>query len=175
MIKVLFPSPEERLKPQSITKDAPATAAGYPNQENNISTETDDNDSDMEGKKHNRLTKAHTCTFEENLLKFCSMEELENNQRFKILCSRFQQNDNRTKDLRYVPSLEHELEYAYDEQEDIVIDAGNWMDPIDLHKHEGKKYLKLLYEAICNQCTRLSKVMENSENLLLGDEPATLR
>ncbi|KAI8118640.1 Coiled-coil and C2 domain-containing protein 2A [Lucilia cuprina] len=112
----------------------------------------------------------NTCTFQEDLLRFCDPIELENNARLKLLHSRYMKNDARTRDLKCIPMLDHELEFEWEAQES-VIDPGNWMDPIDLHKHEGKKYLRSLYAAIQNQCSRLTKVVESRENLLLNDEP----
>ncbi|XP_058980735.1 coiled-coil and C2 domain-containing protein 2A [Musca domestica] len=114
--------------------------------------------------------KLKTCTFQEDLLRFCDVAEIDNNPRIRLLRSRYTKNDSRTRDLRFIPMLEHELEFEW-ESEERVLDPGNWMDPIDLHKHEGKKYLKQLYEAIHNQCVRLTKVVASQENLLLNDEP----
>ncbi|XP_073826969.1 coiled-coil and C2 domain containing 2A [Musca autumnalis] len=111
-----------------------------------------------------------TCTFQEDLLRFCDISDLDNNPRLRLLRSRYSKNDPRTRDLKFIPMLEHELEFEW-ESEERVLDSGNWMDPIDLHKHEGKKYLKNLYEAIQNQCIRLTKVVASQENLLLNDEP----
>ena len=74
-----------------------------------------------------------------------------------------------------MPALENELEFEWNEAEEQVLEAGNWMNQIDLFKHQGKKYVKSLYQAIQGQCCRLQQVMETRENLLLGDEPASWR
>ncbi|XP_075153066.1 coiled-coil and C2 domain containing 2A isoform X2 [Haematobia irritans] len=113
---------------------------------------------------------SQTCIFHEDLLRFCDISEVENNPRLRVLRSRYAKNDARTRDLKFVRMLDHELEFDW-ETEECVIDPGNWMDPIDLHKHEGKKYLKNLYESIQNQCNRLNKMVASHENLLLYDEP----
>ncbi|XP_036333674.1 coiled-coil and C2 domain-containing protein 2A isoform X1 [Rhagoletis pomonella] len=114
-----------------------------------------------------------TCTFEEELLQFCAVEELENNRRYKLLRSRYLKNDARTRDLRFIAPLDNELEFDWPDKEEAVIEAGDWMDAIDLHKHEGKKYLKELYEAIRSQCARLSTAAASVEQLLIGDVPAS--
>ncbi|CAD7012554.1 unnamed protein product [Ceratitis capitata] len=114
-----------------------------------------------------------TCTFEEELLQFCPIKELENNRRFKLLHSRYMKNDVRTRDLRFVAALENELEFDWSDKEEAVIEAGDWMDAIDLHKHEGKKYLRQLYEAIRSQCARLNVAAASAEELLIGDVPAS--
>ncbi|XP_054738715.1 coiled-coil and C2 domain-containing protein 2A [Anastrepha obliqua] len=114
-----------------------------------------------------------TCTFEEELLQFCAIEELEHNRRFKLLRSRYLKNDARTRDLRFIAALDNEIEFDWSDKEAAVIEAGDWMDPIDLHKHEGKKYLKQLYEAIRSQCARLSTAAASAEQLLIGDVPAS--
>ncbi|XP_011179565.1 coiled-coil and C2 domain-containing protein 2A [Zeugodacus cucurbitae] len=118
-------------------------------------------------------TSLNTCTFEEELLQFCPIEELEHNRRFKLLRSRYQKNDARTRDLRFIAALDNELEFDWSDKEEAVIEAGDWMDPIDLHKHEGKKYLKQLYEAIRSQYARLNIASANAEELLIGDVPAS--
>ncbi|XP_037948079.1 coiled-coil and C2 domain-containing protein 2A [Teleopsis dalmanni] len=128
------------------------------------------NEKEQESEQKNNVT---TCTFEETILQFCSIDEIENNPRFRLLHSRYLKNDSRTKDLHLVPSLDNELEFDWEAQNENVIEHGNWMDAIDLFKHRGKKYLRNLYTAIDNQCSRLTKLMENAENPLIGDEPAT--
>lgn len=120
-------------------------------------------------------TALKTCTFEEELLYFCPIEELEHNRRFKLLRSRYLKNDARTRDLRFIAALDNELEFDWTDKEEAVIEAGDWMDPIDLHKHKGKKYLKQLYEAIRSQCERLSIAAASTEKMLIGDLPANWR
>lgn len=118
---------------------------------------------------------AETCTFEEDSLHCCALEEIETNSRFRLLHSRYLKNDERTRDLCFVPALENELEFDWNAENSNVLETGNWMNPIDLYKHEGKKYIKSLYQAIRSQCCRLQHVMETKENLLIGDEPASWR
>ncbi|KAM7352847.1 coiled-coil and C2 domain containing 2A isoform 2-T2 [Cochliomyia hominivorax] len=172
IIDKLFPGPQQHTTiPKSLMREWYQRklfhAADNTDPEllaSNSGTDTEDDTEKLE------LGKSETCTFHEDLLKFCDPLELENNQRLKILRSRYLKNDPRTRDLKFIPMLDHELEFEWEEEE-MVIDPGNWMDPIDLHKHEGKKYLRNLYAAIRNQCSRLTKVVESRENLLLNDEP----
>uniref|UniRef100_A0A1I8P3X0 C2 domain-containing protein n=1 Tax=Stomoxys calcitrans TaxID=35570 RepID=A0A1I8P3X0_STOCA len=172
IVDKLFPAPKQHIHiPKNITREwyqrnllpMPEPSTHSEDQSAVYCSETDDEDGQKEANPQ-------TCTFQEDLLRFCDITEIENNARLKVLRSRYAKNDIRTKELTFIPMLDHELEFDW-ESEERVIDPGNWMDPIDLHKHEGKKYLKSLYEAIENQCSRMNKVVAGRENLLLNDEP----
>lgn len=177
MINKLFPGPQQHTTiPKNLIREwyerkllnapestDPALLAS------NSGTDTEDDTEKLE------LARSETCTFQEDLLRFCDPLELENNHRLKVLRSRYMKNDPRTRDLKFIPMLDHELEFEWNEEEETVIDPGNWMDPIDLQKHEGKKYLRNLYAAIRNQCSRLTEVVESRENLLWNDEPISWR
>lgn len=107
----------------------------------------------------------------EELLTFCSDDEISNNLRFKILTSRYK-NDMKYKDIHFIPLFENEIEEVNDDEK-VIEDNSGWIDPIDLKRHRGKKYLQKLYNAILNHCNLLSK-NENASNLLIDDEPLTL-
>ena len=178
ILNKLFPAPQPHTRiPKSLLRDwyernlLNSTASTTPALLESPLSNSDTDDDDAERLK---LESLETCTFQEDLLRFCDPLELENNQRLKLLHSRYLKNDPRTRDLKFIPMLDHEIEFEW-EAEQTVIDPGNWMDPIDLHKHEGKKYLRNLYAAIQNHCARLTKVAESRENLLLNDEPISWR
>lgn len=178
MLRNLFPVPQQHTTiPKSLLRNWyernlwNATANATPPSLLGDKTAHSDTDDDGEGQAEES---SETCTFQEDLLRFCNPLELENNKRLKLLHSRYLKNDARTRDLKFIPMLEHEIEFEW-ETEESVLDPGNWMDPIDLHKHEGKKYLSNLYTAIQNHCERLTKMAESRENLLLNDEPISWR
>ncbi|XP_034476742.1 coiled-coil and C2 domain-containing protein 2A [Drosophila innubila] len=100
--------------------------------------------------------------FAEHELQLCSVEELWENRRFQLLHSRHQQRNLHTKQLRFVPALEHEvaqLEEPIDSAGQLL-DPGTTWDPIDLHKHRGRKYIQLLYETITSQCVQRAKSLQ---------------
>lgn len=123
--------------------------------------------------KVGRKGKSKTCTLEEDTLHFCDIGELYDNKRWNLLHSRYLQNDARTRDLKLIPMLEREVITDIWEDQEPVIDMGDWMDAIDVHKHLGRKYLSEFYQTIQYQCQRLNKSAENSENLLLNNEPVS--
>ncbi|XP_030387639.1 coiled-coil and C2 domain-containing protein 2A [Scaptodrosophila lebanonensis] len=113
--------------------------------------------------------------FAEQELQFCSIDSLLNNKRFQLLHSRHTQRNLHTKQLRLVPSLEHEI------AEDLflipsvsrVLEPGFCWNPIDLHKHRGRKYIQLLYESIRSQSVQRAKILQTPQPLLLlnGEQP----
>ncbi|XP_061391395.1 coiled-coil and C2 domain-containing protein 2A-like, partial [Musca vetustissima] len=170
IVERLFPAPGQHTHiPPNMLKDwYNNNLMTLPESSGQLEERHSENSESEEEAEKSTTTK--TCTFQEDLLRFCDISEIDNNPRLRLLRSRYSKNDSRTRDLKFIPMLEHELEFEW-ESEERVLDPGNWMDPIDLHKHEGKKYLKQLYEAIQNQCIRLTKVVASQENLLLNDEP----
>ncbi|KAM8713526.1 hypothetical protein ACLKA7_013790 [Drosophila subpalustris] len=106
--------------------------------------------------------------FAEHELQLCSVEELLKNRRFQLLHSRHQQRNLHTKQLRFVPALEHEvaeLEEPIDSAGQLL-DPGTSWDPIDLHKHRGRKYIQLLYETITSQCVQRAKTLKSTLPML---------
>ncbi|XP_017049472.1 coiled-coil and C2 domain-containing protein 2A [Drosophila ficusphila] len=107
----------------------------------------------------------------EHRLQFCAIEVLLENRRFQLLHSRHQQKNLHTKQLRFVPALEQEIT----EDEPIpdgrgtvqLLEPGTYWNPIDLHKHRGRKFLQLLYEVITSQSARRAKALETPLPLLL--------
>ncbi|XP_017125182.1 coiled-coil and C2 domain-containing protein 2A [Drosophila elegans] len=110
--------------------------------------------------------------FAEQQLQFCAIEELLENRRFQLLHSRHQQRNLHTRQLRFVPALEQEIS----EEEQLpdglgtkvqLLEPGTYWNPIDLHKHRGRKFLQLLYEVITSQSSRRAKELETPLPLLL--------
>ncbi|KAH8305950.1 hypothetical protein KR018_005944 [Drosophila ironensis] len=109
--------------------------------------------------------------FYEHQLQFCSIDELLENRRFLLLRSRHQQRNLHTKQMRFVPALDQEIS----EDEPLpdsrglgkILEPGTYWNPIDLHKHRGRKYLMLLYEVIGSQSARRAKALQTPVPLLL--------
>lgn len=107
--------------------------------------------------------------FLEDELTFCSEEELKNNQRNKILRERARKNK-KYKDFKLVPTSDRQMEdYEVTER---IIDKTLGMDPIDLQRYRGKKYLNEVYCTISDYCKSLNE--ESNENLLLTEKMPTL-
>ncbi|KAH8400770.1 hypothetical protein KR009_000826 [Drosophila setifemur] len=110
-------------------------------------------------------------TFAEQQLQFCAMEVLLENRRFQLLHSRHQQRNLHTKQLRFVPALEHEITDAEALPDSRgtgqLLEPGTYWNPIDLHKHRGRKFLQLLYEVIASQSARRAKALQTPLPLLL--------
>ncbi|XP_060655942.1 LOW QUALITY PROTEIN: coiled-coil and C2 domain-containing protein 2A [Drosophila nasuta] len=107
--------------------------------------------------------------FSEQQLQLCSVEALLANRRFQLLHSRHQQRNLHTKQLRFVPALEHEIPVVEEQPLDSsgqLLDPGTNWNPIDLHKHRGRKYLQLLYETITSQCAQRAKSLQRARPLL---------
>ncbi|KAH8375416.1 hypothetical protein KR200_001066 [Drosophila serrata] len=109
--------------------------------------------------------------FLEQQLQFCDIDTILEDRRLHLLRSRHQQRNLHTKQLRFVPALEHEIT----EEEPLpdshglgqLLDQGTYWNPIDLHKHRGRKFLKLLYEVISSQSARRAKTLQTPLPLLL--------
>ncbi|KAH8314556.1 hypothetical protein KR059_012669 [Drosophila kikkawai] len=111
--------------------------------------------------------------FLEQQLQFCDIETLLEDRRLHLLRSRHQQRNLHTKQLRFVPALENEIT----EEEPLpdshglglgqLLDQGTYWNPIDLHKHRGRKFIKLLYEVISSQSARRAKTLQTPMPLLL--------
>ncbi|KAH8369711.1 hypothetical protein KR093_000676 [Drosophila rubida] len=107
--------------------------------------------------------------FAEHQLQLCSVEALLANRRFQLLHSRHQQRNLHTKQLRFVPALEQEIPVVEEQPLDSsgqLLDPGTSWNPIDLHKHRGRKYLQLLYETITSQCAQRAKSLQRARPLL---------
>ncbi|CAD7089037.1 unnamed protein product, partial [Hermetia illucens] len=107
-------------------------------------------------------------TFTEELDTFCSKADFDNNKRFKMLMARYK-SEFKFKDKRFIPTFDKELE---EESQGRAIEGIDWLDPIDVDKHKGKKYVKNIYQMVLNHCERLNR-NEDAENLLIGDDPPT--
>ncbi|XP_017835465.1 coiled-coil and C2 domain-containing protein 2A [Drosophila busckii] len=109
--------------------------------------------------------------FAEEELQLCRPDQLLDNKRLRLLHSRHQQRNVRTKQLRFVPALEHEIgeleQLTSSAQLEQLLEPGSNWNPIDLHKHRGRKFLQLLYETIGGQCAQRAKAMETPVPLLL--------
>lgn len=105
--------------------------------------------------------------FNEDELAFCSLEELRNNPRNRILSERAK-NNVKYRDFKLVPYNERQLEETLEEPVKIL-DETLGMDPIDLQRFKGKKYLTEVYSKISNYCKSLTE--ECDENLLMDNMP----
>lgn len=108
--------------------------------------------------------------FNEEDLALCSQEEFDSIERFQVLRARHD-NDLNYRSRKFIPQLERELEFDKDKDMNII-DESSIVDPIDLQRFHGKKYLKKVYETISNHCDVLNKDKMNM-NLLIGDDPPT--
>ncbi|XP_058815974.1 coiled-coil and C2 domain-containing protein 2A-like [Topomyia yanbarensis] len=106
--------------------------------------------------------------FNEDLLAFCSEEEINGNERLNMLCQRFH-NNLKYKNIKFIPQIEREVEVP---DEIKIIDEVLGTDPIDLQRHRGKKYLKKVYDTITNHCNVLNQD-KIDDNLLIGDQIPT--
>lgn len=104
----------------------------------------------------------------EDLTAFCSIEELNQNVRLNALIARFR-NDLQYKDMKLIPQLECEIELP---EKKNLIDEIIGLDMIDEQRHNGKKYLKQVYEAITVYSKMINRDNENW-NILIGDEIPT--
>lgn len=113
--------------------------------------------------------------FAEHQLQLCPVETLLENRRLQLLSSRHQQRNLHTKQLRFVPALEHEitdLEPFDGDGMGQLLNPGNDWNPVDLHKYRGRKFLQLLYETISSHCVQRAKAMQTTLPLvqLLGPQ-----
>lgn len=176
LVKTEFLENKKQTANQQSSESKPRSVGRKPHKAYNDPPRDDDSSSSSCNEDHDDAESKNTCTFEEDLLGFADVSELYTNERWNILNSRYLRNDPCTRDLKCVPMLDHEIEFDWQQQQTEVIDFGSWMDPIDVHKHEGKKYLKNLYNAIQEQCQRLAQnQLYRKGNILLYDEPLSWR
>lgn len=104
----------------------------------------------------------------ENLLEFCTEGEFKDNVRFNILQAR---NEKSLKylNMRLVPQFDREIEIL---EEKKLIEKTLGMDPIDLYRYQGKKYVRKVYEAISHNISLLQKNTDEC-NIVTGDETPT--
>ncbi|EDW00905.1 GH20756 [Drosophila grimshawi] len=128
-------------------------------------------------KNNSRTTTSAPLIFAEQQLQFCGVEELLENRRFQLLHSRHLKRNLYTKQLSFVPALEHELielkeTNGSNGNSSQLLDPGTTWNPIDLHKHRGRKFLQLLYNTIASHCAQRSKLLQTSRPLvqLLGPD-----
>lgn len=105
----------------------------------------------------------------EDTYAFCDRDKLKDNKRIELLNARFN-SDLKLKDCKLVPHNEIEIEIPVDLQ---IFEDMLWVDPIDVQRYQGKKYLKHVYDIITNHCEVINRDYEH-RNLLLGDTPPTL-
>lgn len=107
---------------------------------------------------------------------FCSADVIRLDKRLNLLADRFNA-DLKFKDRKFVPNTEREVidcEKSDDEGTSQCIEDLDWMDPIDLQRHRGKKYLRNIYRTLTNYCDILSRNAD-AQNLLIGDDIPTFR
>lgn len=109
--------------------------------------------------------------FNEDLTRFCSKDELHNNKRLNLLNARFK-NDLKFKHLKLIPAAEREIQ---ENDNSKIIANLNWMDPIDVQRHNGKKYLLNVYRIITSHCEYLNEHLDSHNLLLDADNPPTFR
>uniref|UniRef100_A0A182P321 C2 domain-containing protein n=1 Tax=Anopheles epiroticus TaxID=199890 RepID=A0A182P321_9DIPT len=114
--------------------------------------------------------------FNEDLLAFCPVETIEQNERLALLSKRFQRSL-KYRDAKFIPQTERELTIGAvcskeeeDEEQMKIIDETLGTDPIDLQRHRGKRYLQKVYDIISNHCRVLNQDKVNNANLLVGGD-----
>lgn len=105
----------------------------------------------------------------EDIHTFCALNNFNANKRLELLIARFN-SDLKLKDCRLVPHTEIEIEVPSDLN---IFEDMLWIDPIDVQRYQGKKYLKHVYDIITNHCTVINRSFEHHD-LLIGDTPPTL-
>lgn len=105
----------------------------------------------------------------EDTYAFCDREKLNDNKRIELLNARFN-SDLKLKDCKLVPNNEVEIEIPVDLK---IFEDMLWVDPIDVQRYQGKKYLKHVYDIITNHCEVINRNYEHRD-LLIGDTPPTL-
>lgn len=105
----------------------------------------------------------------EDLTAFCSEAELNQNKRLNMLIARFS-NDLQLKN-QVVPHAEREIPDLNEEDMRIIEELG-WMDPIDVQRHRGRKYLRNIYRIMTNHFESMTESCD-SQDLLIGDTPPT--
>lgn len=109
--------------------------------------------------------------FNEDELAFCSIEEWKNNPRNRILSERAK-NNLKYKDFKCVPFDQRQLVDEDNEPPVKLLDETLGMDPIDLQRYKGKKYLLDVYSKISNYCKSLNEASD--ENVLLMENMPTM-
>lgn len=104
----------------------------------------------------------------EDIYAFCDRDKLNDNKRIVLLNARFN-SDLKLKDCKLVPHNEVEIEIPVDLQ---IFEDMLWVDPIDVQRYQGKKYLKHVYDIITNHCEVINRNYEYRD-LLIGDTPPT--
>lgn len=105
----------------------------------------------------------------EDTYAFCDREKLNDNKRIELLNARFN-SDLKLKDCKLVPHNEVEIDIPVDLK---IFEDMLWVDPIDVQRYQGKKYLKHVYDIITNHCEVINRNYEHRD-LLIGDTPPTL-
>lgn len=105
----------------------------------------------------------------EDTYAFCDRDKLNDNKRIELLNARFN-SDLKLKDCKLVPHNEVEIEIPVDLK---IFEDMLWVDPIDVQRYQGKKYLKHVYDIITNHCEVINRNYEHRD-LLIGDTPPTL-
>lgn len=111
----------------------------------------------------------------EDLTAFCSKETIDKDERFNMLIARYAGSLKLNCD-NMIPPIAREIEdkacNVTDDEERIIEDL-NWMDPIDMQRHRGKKYLLSVYRKISEHCDRLRK-HSSTQDLLIGNDVPTV-
>lgn len=105
----------------------------------------------------------------EDLYAFCARDKISDNKRIELLNARFN-SDLKLKDCKLIPHNEVEIEIPVDLK---IFEDMLWVDPIDVQRYQGKKYLKHVYDIITNHCEVINRNFEHRD-LLIGDTPPTL-
>lgn len=106
--------------------------------------------------------------FKEDELAFCSEEEMLSNPRRKILMER-SRNNVKYRDMKLVPLRDRHIPETATEDSEKIIDETLGMDPIDLQRYKGKKYLTEVYSTITNHCKVLGQ--NDNDSLLTHEVP----
>lgn len=105
----------------------------------------------------------------EDLYAFCARDKLNDNKRIELLNARFA-SDLKLKNCKLIPHNEVEIEIPVDLK---IFEDMLWVDPIDVQRYQGKKYLKHVYDIITNHCEVIDRNFEHHD-LLIGDTQPTL-
>lgn len=119
--------------------------------------------------QRNSHPKKNLFRLNEDIYAFCERDKLNDNKRIELLNARFN-SDLKLKDCKLVPHNEIEIEIPVDLQ---IFEDMLWIDPIDVQRYQGKKYLKHVYDIITNHCEVINRNYEHRD-LLIGDTPPTL-
>ncbi|XP_062546525.1 coiled-coil and C2 domain-containing protein 2A [Armigeres subalbatus] len=130
--------------------------------------EKEEQEHDSDDEKDDLYEKDEQFIFNEDVLAFCSEEEINGNERLNMLSQRFYSNL-KYKNIKFIPQLDREVEIP---DETKIIDETLGTDPIDLQRHRGKKYLKKVYDTITNHCSVINQD-KIDDNLLIGDQMPT--